>query len=393
MRSTLLVVSVVVLLGGALTAGLLAGGSGTEPARTKDGAPAVTLSVSFDTAAGSWAILPMGDLSQPLNTFWQVFFRPTGSTGWRLVTPPGVADNGGFSASVDGDGAVTVLFEPSNQLAFSPLTSSSDNGKNWSSGIVPFGAEAGPDVLVADSAGGRSVVLEHGGAQVLTGTGDGASWTTLFTKRTIARSAGGIACGVQSLTAVGAIGSQQLAASGCARPGVVGIFAAARSTAGLGGWQLIGPRLPASRGDVSVLRMWSAGDRIEALVDAHDQKANYAYALWKSRGASVWKISAPLPLGPNAQIVSTGSAPAGTVVIETKTSNSLSAETVGLAHATSWSVLPALPQGTQDVSYGADGKIEALCVSSSHLTAWTLSAGRWASSGSLLVPIQYGSSS
>ena len=34
-------------------------------------------------------------------TFWEVFVRPATSSTWRLVTPPGVADNGGLVAAAD----------------------------------------------------------------------------------------------------------------------------------------------------------------------------------------------------------------------------------------------------------------------------------------------------
>ena len=45
------------------------------------------------------AIVAMGTLSDPINTFWQLFFRPNSTSRWTLATPPGVADNGGLVIS------------------------------------------------------------------------------------------------------------------------------------------------------------------------------------------------------------------------------------------------------------------------------------------------------
>jgi len=49
------------------------------------------------SSAGTWVTLPMGRLNQPLNTFWQLFFRPTGMTTWNdKVGATATATNGGL---------------------------------------------------------------------------------------------------------------------------------------------------------------------------------------------------------------------------------------------------------------------------------------------------------
>ena len=210
-RSALLVGAVVLAAAAALTAGLLVGGSTSQP-----GARAATwlkapLASSFATASGSWAILPMGNLSDPLNTFWQLFFRPSGRSDWRLVTPPGVADNGGIAASPGPDGSVAVVFAPNNLLTFSPFAITSDNGSAWSPGVIPLGIAPVPDVVTAPLASGAQFsALERGGSAVAVGTGNESNWATLFTSSQLAGSPAAGSCGAGQLTALAASGSDDL---------------------------------------------------------------------------------------------------------------------------------------------------------------------------------------
>ena len=74
------------------------------------------------------AIVAMGSLGHPNNTFWQLFLRPAGATRWALVTPPGVADNGGLVAD-DGTGTLlTAGFEPTQRLTYSPVVQTTTAG-------------------------------------------------------------------------------------------------------------------------------------------------------------------------------------------------------------------------------------------------------------------------
>ena len=150
-RRVVLAVAGAVVVSSALVAGLLVGNSATRSGTSGGTWPRVALASSFVTPAGSWAILPMGRLSDPLNTFWQLFFRAAGRSEWTLVTPPGVADNGGLAAAPGAEGSVAIVFEPTNLLTFSPLAITSDNGKTWSGGVIPFGTASAPDVLTAPS--------------------------------------------------------------------------------------------------------------------------------------------------------------------------------------------------------------------------------------------------
>ncbi len=52
----------------------------------------------------------MGGSAASHNNFWQLFVRPAGSAEWKLVTPPGVADNGGLvTADVGAQSLITGI--------------------------------------------------------------------------------------------------------------------------------------------------------------------------------------------------------------------------------------------------------------------------------------------
>ena len=91
------------------------------------------MATSLATAQDSWAVVPMS--ADPM--FWQVFSRAGSSATWKLDTPPGVAINGGLVASAGGVSSLTVAVRPSQDLVFSPLASTGDDGASWSSGVHP----------------------------------------------------------------------------------------------------------------------------------------------------------------------------------------------------------------------------------------------------------------
>jgi hypothetical protein len=72
-----------------------------------------------------------------------LFVRPAGSTQWKLVTPPGAADNGGLVVADAGGQSLITGFRPSQYLTYTPLTATRDGGQVW--------APAGPlDAAVAN---------------------------------------------------------------------------------------------------------------------------------------------------------------------------------------------------------------------------------------------------
>jgi hypothetical protein len=68
---------------------LASGSAGAQP-------PALPLTSAVSGPQGTWAVLAMGRLGTRNNTFWQLFHQDAGGGRWTLVTPPGVATNGGL---------------------------------------------------------------------------------------------------------------------------------------------------------------------------------------------------------------------------------------------------------------------------------------------------------
>ena len=374
-----------------LPAVLLAAGCGgtpaTPPPATQAAPPAPSLNTSLDTTAGTWAAVVMGGSAAQENAFWQLFIRPAGSTRWRLVTPPGTADNGGLVLA-DGSGPALVTgFRPSQDLTFTPLIQTSNGGQAWSS-LDPLDAALAstPDALAVNPASGQLLALLAGGTVQAAAPG-GTTWHTLASPQALAATPAGQHCGLTALTA-GAYtpaGITVLAGT-CARPGTAGIFTAGNAT-----WQAAGPALPAALAGqpVTVARLTRTGQGISALLTAGSGPGTSLLAAWSADG-SHWTVSPPLALR-GATLTSASFGPGGTTAIIT-TANHGQTITPG---GSSWEPLPALPSGTATVAPGVGGTTDALAVHSGTLTVWQHAAGAsvWTTIQVINVPIPYGSSS
>lgn len=347
--------------------GLLAAcGSTPATSQVANSAPAATssLATSLATSDDSWALVPMS--TDP--TFWQVFARPTASAAWQLVTPPGVADNGGLVAAGTG-GSLTVAFRPSQSLTFSPLAVSSDGGGQWSTGLIAASVAPAPGALAAS--GGRMLALLTNGT-VLDSSNAGSTWRTLAGKGTVADSSAGRKCGVLGVTDVsfGINGTDMLAAGTCGAAGT-GVFAYSA-----GGWRQV--TLPVTG---RVVRMMPG----IALVVSGARLS----AAWET--ASRWQVSAPLDA---SGVEASGSlAPDGAWVLLP----GRHAATIG-GPGQPWRTLPLVPQGTSVLAGGPGGAVDALAVTGSRLTdltVWRLAPGAtaWSKIQTINVPIQTGSSS
>ena len=93
---------------------------------------ATSLATSIETSAGTWAVVPMGHLDQPLNTFWQLFFRAKGATRWSdYASALAVATNGGLLVATPNGRSLVVGIRPANLLDYSPLLVTANNGRTW----------------------------------------------------------------------------------------------------------------------------------------------------------------------------------------------------------------------------------------------------------------------
>jgi len=349
-----------------------------------------SLATSLVTATGTWAVAVLGGSAAQHNNFWQLFVRPAAAGKWRLVTPPGVASNGGLVMASLGGGSVLAGFRPSQDLSYSPLATTHDNGTAWIPGLLDAGLANVPGALAATPGGGHLLALLADGEAELSGPG-GTAWKKLATRGALAASAAGSRCGPGRLTAAAfSAAGVPLLAAGCARPGTAGVFAYADGT-----WRLAGPVLPApyTHQVITVLSLSTAGGTTTALLAAGTGPEARLLAAWSTGGGVHWTLSPPLPLH-GAVVVSASSSPGGTVAV-VLTGNH--AEAIA-GPAGGWRALPALPPGTVTLAPGPAGAAagwEALAVHRARLAVWQLApgGGAWAATQTINVPVEFGSSS
>jgi hypothetical protein len=370
-----------------LCAALAAGcGSQIAPATTPSlRVQTAPLSTSLVTPQGTWAVAVMGGSAASENNFWQLFVRPAGASRWSLVTPEGVADNGGLvAASGAGGSSLLVGFRPSQGLTYSPLASSGDTGKNWTPGLLDADLADVPDAMAVATTGQALALLHDGTVQSATtaAAATAGQWSRLTTLSALAATAPGRGCGLVSVNAVSfGPNNVPMAAGSCVRRGVAGVFAETGGT-----WQAAGPAVPAGFG----------GDQVQVLGLARTAAGNAALLLagsdllaaWSDGGH--WTVSGPVAAAGDEQGVSaSGFGADGSVWVLLGGGR---AETISGPGA-SWQALPSVPTGTATLAPGSGaGTYEALAVSGSKLTVWRAAGTAWAKAQVINVPIQYGSS-
>jgi hypothetical protein len=374
-----------------LPAVILAAGCASAPATsapaTQAAPPSPSLNTSLDTAAGTWAAVVMGGSAAQYNNFWQLFIRPARSTRWKLVTPPGTADNGGLVLAGSSGQALVTGFRPSQDLTYSPLIQTGDGGQAWSS-LNPLDAAlaSDPDALAVKPGSSEMLALLNGGGTEEAAPGS-AAWSTLASPAALAATPGGRACGLQALTAVTftPAGIPMLAGP-CTRPGTAGIF-----TPGSGTWQASGPPIPAALAgqDVTVSRLTRTAQGVTALLTAGTGPGASLLAAWSADGRH-WTLAPPLPLH-GAALTSASFGPGGTAAVITATGRGQ----IITGPGSSWQSLPSLPPGTATLAPGPGGATDALAVHGGTLTVWQHAPGgaTWAKIQVVNVPIPYGSSS
>jgi hypothetical protein len=379
----------------AASAALAACGSASSSSSSAGGStaalvPAVSLATSLSTAKDTWAIVPMA--ANP--TFWEVFVRPVASAKWQLVTPPGVADNGGLVAAADSGRSLTVAVRPSQDLEFTPLASTADAGSSWSTGgPLSAGVAASPGALAVS---GSQLAALLGNGTIEASSDAGSTWRTLAKPGAIAASAAGKECGTVGVTALsfGPLPTEVLAAGSCGATGTAGFFGYSPGSPG-GGWQRLS--LPVS-GQLVRLGADTALVRAKAGLTAMWLFGWYAYAPLQPSAhpsSAAWTASAPLPV--TSGVIASGGL-SGTSATSSGGAWVLmpggQAATIG-GPGQQWLLLPPTPAHTSVLASGPDNSLDALAVSGYTLTVWQLDRGStiWTKAQSLSVPIQYGSSS
>jgi hypothetical protein len=360
-------------------------------------APLTTAMVQGDE---TWLVVPMGHLTRFLNTFWQLFVRNPTDSGWVAVTPPGVADNGGLVITAGPDGTVVAGFLTSQDLRFSPLSMTSNDGQRWEGVYFPEGLIPVPDALVGATVGPTLGLGRSGGGRLFASTATlspSASWHSAMTEGRLGRSTAGARCGVARLTATAVSpDGDPLVGVACRRPGEVGIFDVA-------GGQPRAVRFPNSAGldraRVSVLRMVPTpmGTAVLLSADEPDGRTQLV-AGWVSGSPVSTTVSAPFVLPAGDHIVATGTTPASGVFVLVGGAYGGGVRLADILPSSEghpgWNVLPDPPRGTLGAAFSL-GRIDVVTVHSSTLIDYALneSSAGWVRSQTLRVPIQYGSSS
>lgn len=329
-----------------------------------------SMATSIATPGDDWAVVPMS--SDP--AFWEVFERASNSGTWQLVTPPGVADNGGLVASAGAATSLTIAVRPSQDLLFSPLAATANGGTSWSTrGPINAAVAASPGAFAAD--GSHLAALLSDGT-IETSSDAGATWSTLAKPGAIAASPAAKGCGAVRVTSLsfGITSSEVLAGGTCGTSGTTAIFSYSGST----GWQreslpVAGPLVRLGGGT--------------ALVVGKAGLTELAYGFG-------WDASAALSA--SGPVTASGTLPAGGSWV--LLSGGRAATIDGPSPTTSaaqWTLLPPVPAQTTVLAAGPGGAVDALAVSGTTLTVWqvTPKATMWSKVQAINVPIQNGSSS
>jgi hypothetical protein len=381
----LVTVAAVVGLGAGVLAGCTSSTQGASTATSDPVGPTIPLTSSSVTGTTTWATLAMGHLDDPLNTFWQLL-RLNGSR-WRLATPPGVASNGGLVVAAT-PASVLAAFGPSQDLTFSPLASTADQGSSWQAGVLPAGASLVPDALAQGDDESVALLSAAGGRVVSSTTTDLSTWAPVTTAGALRRQKGEAACHLTVLTAVTVdAGGTTLVGAACARGGHAGLFASSS-----GAWTSTGPAVPGDAGGpTEVVRLDQTAAGTAALVSAGSGSADRLYGMWSAKGLGPWTVSVGLPLD-GASLRSTGVTAAGGFVVSTRRGNGPTSASVLGPSRSHWKSLPPLPSGTTSVTAGPAGSYDALVPVDSTLHVYGLGSTGWARVQTLGVDIPYGSS-
>ena len=361
-------------------------------ARARSATVRASLATSAETSAGSWAVVAMGHLGQPLNTFWQLFFRPAGASAWSdRASALAVATNGGLIVATQSGKSLAVGIRSANNLSYSPLIVTSD-ARSWLP-AEPVGALADQPDALAIAAGGEALALVGDGraAQVLVSATGLTSWRALASESALAASPPGRACGIVSLTAVGYSAGHRLIGASCRRGGVVGIFTEHGST-----WRLVGPGLlqPFGHSSTEVLGLQTTTAGLCALVGLTGRRSAQLVAACTSGSRLTWRVSPAVLLAGPEGVVSFGPvAKVGLFALIWGSAHPDMLAVLGESHMT-WSTLHSPPAQTATVVFAPVGRVDALVVDDTSFTDWRLAGGgrRWSREQNLHVAIQFGSS-
>jgi hypothetical protein len=330
----------------------------------------------------------MGRNDGEFDLFWQLFSLNARTGHFALVTPPGVADNGGLMVAPDATGTTALVGIGASQgLTFSPLALTANRGETWIQGGLPDALDAAPSVLGFDTAG-DALALVNGTAQtVLDRSGSLTSWKTIATRDTLANTPAGHSCVIGSLEAV-ALGPGEipLVGASCREPDTPGVFVDSDAQ-----WHLADIPIPVRLVDdlFAVVRLQPSS----ALFAAVHGKTASIVAAWEPTLERPWALSPPLAVGSIEDLIASGTGPGETQFVLVRDQKTVRAEIVSGPGA-NWHSIPPLPRDVATLAFAPNGTLYALGVNDTLLYVWRLAASRqsWVKAQTIKVPIVFGSS-
>jgi hypothetical protein len=371
-----------VLAAASILGAVVLAGCGSSPSSTPEAAAPLAGAASAPGIA--LASAPMGNLSTPASTIWELFAR--GRSGWVLLTPPGVATNGGVVGAVVTATSVSTTVVPSANLRFSPVADTSDRGATWSTGILPGGVVASADAVAAATSGRHVALLTSDGGTVVVSQGDLSAWSTMADGARIASATGGSGCGLRTLRAValGPAGSV-LVGGQCAHGARVPVAVWRRGT-----WHLAGS---ISAGiDDAVLRLSATSSGIVTILETHWRGSRAVVVARSPNGLGSWTTTPHLVLARGDTVSSTSQGSDGAAIVVVRSAGDTpDAYAIGPSDR-GWTALPALPSDVVDVVAAPSGGFQALAVNGATLVVLDASVHGWRAAQRLVIPIASGSS-
>jgi hypothetical protein len=379
----------------AVTAGLgiiVAGGRAAASAAPGDVDHAasglgVPLTGSVANSTTTWATVSMGKKNGQFDLFSELFSFNVATGRFALVTPPGVASNGGLMIAQAGVGSSALIgFGVSQDLEFSPLALSNDDGRTWSPGGLAESLAPVPSA-VGFNEHGDALALVGGATQaVLERSGGLTDWKTDVSRASLAATPAGKRCEVASLegVAVASSGSAVVGAS-CRAAAVPGIFIRAGAS-----WRLATVPVPeVLKSDAfSVLRLGPSSALLGAV-----GRATTVVAAWQTGATGQWLLSPSLTIPSSGELLATGAGPGGRQFVLVRHAGTERAEVIAGPSA-HWETLAAVPSRTATIAFLPNGQVDALSVDDTSLSVWHLGAdGKgWAKVQAVTVPLAFGSS-
>jgi hypothetical protein len=358
--------------------------SGVDHAASVTTAP-LTGSVANSTT--TWATVAMGKNNGQFDLFSELFSLDAATGRLALVTPPGVASNGGLMVAQAGVGSSALVgFGVSQDLEFSPLALSTNDGRTWNPGGLAQGLDSVPSAVGFNEQGDALALVGRATQTVLERAGGLTDWKTDVSRASLAATVVGRRCEMGSLegVAIAADGSPIVGAS-CKEKAVPGIFIRAGAT-----WRLAAVPVPgALEGDTfSVLRLGPSSALLAAV--GH---VTSVVAARQTGAAGQWLLSPALAIPSSGELLATGTGPGGRQFVVLRDAGTERAWVIGGPSAT-WHSLASLPSRTATIAFLPNGEVEALSVDDTSLTVWRNGAdGRgWARVQAVTVPIAFGSS-